>query len=92
MLSAFNFPVAVYGWNLALSLAAGNATLWKPSPSTPLVSIATTKIIASVLQDNDIDGAVAGLVCGGREIGEGVVADPAVDMGNELRTQSTDLC
>ena len=35
VLSAFNFPVAVYGWNLALSLAAGNATLWKPAPSTP---------------------------------------------------------
>ncbi|KAG6816791.1 hypothetical protein H0H87_002947 [Tephrocybe sp. NHM501043] len=69
VLSAFNFPVAVYGWNLALSLAAGNATIWKPSPSTPLCSIAVTKIVARVLEENGIPGAVAGLVTGGKEPG-----------------------
>jgi aldehyde dehydrogenase family 7 protein A1 len=67
--------------NLALSLAAGNATLWKPSPSTPLCSIATTKIVASVLEKNGIPGAVAGLVTGGKDVGEAVVEDPGVDMG-----------
>ncbi|EIN14489.1 NAD-aldehyde dehydrogenase [Punctularia strigosozonata HHB-11173 SS5] len=80
VLSAFNFPVAVYGWNLALSLAAGNATLWKPSPSTPLCSIAVTKIIASVLEKNGVNGAVASLVTGGKDIGEAVVQDKSVDM------------
>ncbi|KAJ3483491.1 hypothetical protein NLI96_g6275 [Meripilus lineatus] len=80
VLSAFNFPVAVYGWNLALSLAAGNATLWKPAPSTPLCSIATTKLIAGVLEKNGIPGAVAGLVMGGRDVGEGVVESEYVDM------------
>ena len=103
VLSAFNFPVAVYGWyviyriictpyfanpalpfllrNLALSLAAGNATLWKPSPTTPLTSIATTKIIASVLEKNGIPGAVAGLVIGDRDVGEAVVQSEHVDLG-----------
>lgn len=69
--------------NLALSLAAGNATLWKPSPTTPLCSIAVTKIIASVLEKNNVPGAVAGLVIGGKEIGESVVESQDVDMGTE---------
>ncbi|THH28979.1 hypothetical protein EUX98_g5205 [Antrodiella citrinella] len=80
VLSAFNFPVAVYGWNLALSLAAGNATIWKPSHSTPLCSVAVTKIVANVLEKNGLPGAVAGLVIGGREAGEAVVESTLVDM------------
>ncbi|RDX52593.1 NAD-aldehyde dehydrogenase [Lentinus brumalis] len=80
VLSAFNFPVAVYGWNLALSLAAGNATLWKPAPSTPLCSIAVTKIVTSVLEKNGVPGAVAGLVTGGKVVGEAVVGSSDVDM------------
>lgn len=67
--------------NLSLSLAAGNATLWKPSPSTPLCSIAVTKIISSVLERNGIPGAVAGLVIGGKDVGEAVVESTEVDMG-----------
>jgi aldehyde dehydrogenase family 7 protein A1 len=61
-------------------MAAGNATLWKPAPTTPLCSVATTKIIAKVLEKNGIDGAVAGLVCGGKDTGETVVASRDVDM------------
>lgn len=67
--------------NLALSLAAGNATLWKPSPSTPLCSIAVTRIVAGVLEKNGIPGAVAGLVIGGKSVGEAVVESRDVDMG-----------
>ena len=81
VLSAFNFPVAVYGWNLAISMAAGNATIWKPSPSTPLCSIAVTKIVSGVLEKNDIPGAVAGLVTGGKDVGEAIVENQEVDMG-----------
>ena len=66
--------------NLALSFAAGNATLWKPAPSTPLCSIAVTKIISEVLKRNDIPGAAAGLVIGGKAVGEHVVGSPDVDM------------
>lgn len=67
--------------NLALSLAAGNATLWKPSPSTPLCSIAVTKIVSSVLERNGIPGAVAGLVTGGKDAGAAVVESHLVDLG-----------
>ena len=80
VLSAFNFPVAVYGWNLALAFAAGNATLWKPAPSTPLCSIAVTKIVSEVLKKNGIPGAAAGLVTGGKAVGETVVGSTDVDM------------
>ena len=64
-----------------MSLAAGNATVWKPSHTTPLTAIALTKIIAEVLERNDIPGAVAALVTGGREVGEAVVESEHVDMG-----------
>ncbi|KAL9709314.1 hypothetical protein Ac2012v2_007668 [Leucoagaricus gongylophorus] len=80
VLSAFNFPVAVYGWNLALSMAAGNATIWKPSPTTPLCSIAVTRIISGVLEANRLPGAVACLVNGGQETGEVLVNDPSVEL------------
>ncbi|KAH9974235.1 NAD-aldehyde dehydrogenase [Lactifluus volemus] len=80
VLSAFNFPVAVYGWNLSISMAAGNATIWKPSPTTPLCSIAVTKIVSGVLEKNGIPGAVAGLVTGGKDVGEALVQSREVDM------------
>ncbi|KAF9078592.1 NAD-aldehyde dehydrogenase [Rhodocollybia butyracea] len=80
VLSAFNFPVAVYGWNLALSLTAGNATIWKPSPTTPLTSIAITSIIAQVLKNNNLPGAIAGLVTGGQQVGEAVVRSTDVEL------------
>ncbi|KAF8532045.1 aldehyde dehydrogenase domain-containing protein [Gautieria morchelliformis] len=80
VLSAFNFPVAVYGWNVALSMAAGNATVWKPSPTTPLCSIAVTKIVASVLEKNGVPGAVAALIIGGKDTGEAIVESSEVDL------------
>ncbi|KAH9048861.1 NAD-aldehyde dehydrogenase [Lactarius hengduanensis] len=80
VLSAFNFPVAVYGWNLSISMAAGNATIWKPSPTTPLCSIAVTRIVSGVLEKNNIPGAVAGLVTGGKDVGEALVQSRDVDM------------
>ena len=62
-------------------MAAGNATLWKPSHTTPLCSIAATKIISGVLERNEIPGAVAGLVVGGRDVGSAVAESEKVDMG-----------
>lgn len=62
-------------------MAAGNATLWKPAPSTPLCSVAVTKIVANVLEKNGIPGAVASLVCGGKAVGETVVGSKDIDMG-----------
>jgi aldehyde dehydrogenase family 7 protein A1 len=61
-------------------MAAGNATIWKPSPTTPLCSIAVTRIVSSVLEKNNIPGAVAGLVTGGKDVGEALVQSDDVDM------------
>jgi aldehyde dehydrogenase family 7 protein A1 len=66
-----------------LSLAAGNATLWKPSPTTPLCSIVVTKIVADVLEKNGVPGAAACLVTGGRDVGEAVVESKDVDMSED---------
>lgn len=81
VLTAFNFPVAVYGWNFALSLAAGNATIWKPSETTPLCAVAVTKIIAQVLEKNGVPGAVSALVTGNKCVGEAITESKDVDLG-----------
>ena len=65
-------------------MAAGNATIWKPSPSTPLCSIAVTKIVGGVLEKNGVPGAVAGLVTGGKDVGEALVQSRDVDMGKHI--------
>jgi aldehyde dehydrogenase family 7 protein A1 len=81
-------PVAVYGWNLALSMISGNGTVWAPSSSTPLISIATTKLISRVLEANNVDGAVASLVTGGSDVGRTLVGSRDVELvsftGSEL--------
>ena len=69
VISAFNFPNAVYGWNLALSMICGNMTLWKPAPTTPLIAVATVKIILEVLEKNNVPKGVVTLCCGGPDIG-----------------------
>ncbi|GAA6014212.1 hypothetical protein JCM10207_006133 [Rhodosporidiobolus poonsookiae] len=89
VVTAFNFPVAVFGWNFSLSLICGNGTVWKPAPTTPLTAIATTKIIQEVLAANKLDAGLAALVCGGAEPGESLVNDKRVDLlsftGSEAR-------
>lgn len=80
VISAFNFPCAVLGWNLAIALATGNTTVWKGSPTTNLISVAVTKILASVLEKNKLPGAIASLVCGGKDVGEAMTNDQRVDL------------
>ncbi|MEO7531981.1 MAG: aldehyde dehydrogenase family protein [Sediminibacterium sp.] len=70
IISAFNFPVAVWAWNSALSWVCGNVTIWKPSEKTPLCGLAVQNIIAEVFQKNNVPEGVNGLVQGGREVGE----------------------
>lgn len=65
----------VYGWNSAIAMVCGNTIVWKGAPSTSLVSIATTKIIADVLERNGIPGSVASLITGGSNVGETLVND-----------------
>ena len=80
ILTAFNFPVAVYGWNMAIAFAAGNATLWKPAPSTPLCAIAVTKLLAPILERNGLPGAAMSLVCGDVDVGKSIVASRDIDL------------
>ncbi len=75
VITAFNFPVAVWSWNAAISAVCGNATLWKPASKTPLTAIACTKIAADVCRHNDIDPAIFSLVVGpGSTVGERLLA------------------
>ena len=70
IISAFNFPVAVWSWNAALALVCGNVCIWKPSEKTPLTAIACQHILSGVLKDNDIQEGVCNLITGDRRIGE----------------------
>uniref|UniRef100_A0A8C0BQ50 Aldehyde dehydrogenase 7 family member A1 n=1 Tax=Buteo japonicus TaxID=224669 RepID=A0A8C0BQ50_9AVES len=80
IITAFNFPVAVYGWNSAIAMICGNACLWKGAPTTSLTSVAVTKIIAKVLEDNKVPGAICSLVCGGADIGTAMARDERMDL------------
>lgn len=76
IISAFNFPVAVFGWNNAIAMVCGNTMVWKGAPTVPLVSVATTKIVASVLEKNGLPGAIMTLCQGGTDVGQAMAADP----------------
>ncbi len=70
IISAFNFPVAVWSWNVALAWVCGNVCIWKPSEKTPLCALACQKIIAEVLEENQMPGAVSCVVNGDFRVGE----------------------
>ncbi|RZK50749.1 MAG: aldehyde dehydrogenase family protein [Pedobacter sp.] len=78
IISAFNFPVAVWSWNAALALVCGNVCVWKPSEKTPITAIACQKILAKVLQENNLPEGISCLVQGDRQIGEFISRDPHV--------------
>ncbi|HVU24825.1 MAG TPA: aldehyde dehydrogenase family protein [Opitutus sp.] len=79
IISAFNFPVAVWSWNSALAAVCGDATLWKPSEKTPLAAIACVKIAERVCRECDVDPAIFSLVNGtGSAVGERLAADARV--------------
>jgi aldehyde dehydrogenase (NAD+) len=81
IVTAFNFPVAVWSWNSALAAACGDSTVWKPSSQTPLTAIATIKIAERVCQANGIDPAIFSLVIGdGATVGERLINDSRVPL------------
>ncbi|KAI8930115.1 Aldehyde/histidinol dehydrogenase [Entophlyctis helioformis] len=80
VISAFNFPVAVYGWNSAIGLVCGNAMIWKGAPTTNLSSVAVTKILQRVLEENNLPGALCSLVAGGADVGEAISQSPKIDL------------
>jgi aldehyde dehydrogenase (NAD+) len=79
IITAFNFPVAVWSWNTALALVCGDTVLWKPSSKTPLTAIACTKLAEKVLRDFGFDPAICSLAIGrGSDIGDLINTDPRV--------------
>ncbi len=76
VISAFNFPVAVWAWNAMLALVCGDSVIWKPSSKTPLTAIATLKLLWPVLAANGLPEGLLGLVIGERaSVGEPMLAD-----------------
>ncbi|MBI0330384.1 L-piperidine-6-carboxylate dehydrogenase [Burkholderia plantarii] len=86
VISAFNFPVAVWSWNAALALVCGDPVVWKPSEKTPLTALACDALLAKAIRAFDADHpgvAPAGLnqlLIGGRELGEALAASPRVPL------------
>ncbi|MGV3729634.1 MAG: aldehyde dehydrogenase family protein [Sphingopyxis sp.] len=79
VITAFNFPVAVWAWNAALALVCGNSLVWKPSEKTPLTALATQAIFArAAARFGDAPEGLAQLLIGGREAGEALVDDARV--------------
>jgi len=77
VISAFNFPAAVWSWNAALALVCGNAVIWKPSEKTPLTALAVDKILQDALKEfGDAPEGLTRVVNGGRDVGAKLVADP----------------
>jgi aldehyde dehydrogenase (NAD+) len=80
IISAFNFPVAVWSWNSMLAWVCGDVAIWKPSEKTPLCGIACQKIIQTVFKKNNVPEGVSCLVSGGREVGEWMSNDKRVPL------------
>ena len=80
IISAFNFPVAVWSWNAAIAWVCGDVTIWKPSEKVPLTAIACQKIIQEVLRENNIDYSISNLIIGDAEVGKWMSADPRVPL------------
>ncbi len=76
VISAFNFPVAVWAWNAMIALIAGDTVIWKPSSKAPLSAIAAAEIAFRVLRKNSLPDGILSLLIGGRDdIGETLLAD-----------------
>jgi aldehyde dehydrogenase (NAD+) len=80
VISAFNFPVAVWSWNSAIAAVCGDPVLWKPSSYTPLTAIAVQHISNRVMADHGLRGIFNLVIGSGREVGELLLNDPVVPL------------
>ena len=80
VISAFNFPVAVWSWNAALALVCGDSVVWKPSEKAPLTAVAVMAIAAEALRafGDDAPAGLLGLIQGGRDVGAALVDDARI--------------
>ena len=95
IVSAFNFPVAVWSWNTAIAWVCGDVCVWKPSEKTPITGIACQNIIVEVLKENSLPEGISCVINGGKEVGEFmsndtriplVSATGSIRMGREVGT------
>lgn len=80
VISAFNFPVAVWSWNAALAWICGDVVIWKPSEKTPLCGVACQKIMQEVLKENDLPEGISCLINGDYKVGEFMSKDKRVPL------------
>ena len=81
VISAFNFPVAVWAWNAALALVCGDPVVWKPSEKTPLTALAVQAMVRRAMKRfGDAPAACRSVLIGGRDVGETLVDDPRVPL------------
>lgn len=80
IISAFNFPVAVWSWNSMIAMVCGDVCVWKASEKTPLCSIACQNILQKVLQDNDLPEGISCIINGNYRVGELMTKDTRVPL------------
>ncbi|MCK5277252.1 MAG: aldehyde dehydrogenase family protein, partial [Cyclobacteriaceae bacterium] len=80
IISAFNFPVAVWAWNAMIAAVCGDVTIWKPSEKVPLTAIACFKILEEIIRENDIPEGVFSLIIGGAAIGKMMSEDSRIPL------------
>jgi aldehyde dehydrogenase (NAD+) len=80
IISAFNFPVAVWSWNSMLAWVCGNVAVWKGSEKTPLCSLACQQIVSEIFNKNEVPEGVSCIVTGGREVGEWMSGDERIPL------------
>ena len=81
IITAFNFPLAVWGWNAMIGAVCGDVCVWKPSSKTPVTAIAAQKIIADVLKENNLPEGIFSLLAGDREVvGDRLLTDKRVPL------------
>jgi aldehyde dehydrogenase (NAD+) len=80
IISAFNFPVAIWSWNSAFAAICGNASVWKPPEKTPLTAIACIKIAEQICRELEADPAILSLVTAGHGVGELLANDRRVPL------------
>lgn len=80
IISAFNFPVAVYSWNAMIAAVCGDVMIWKGSEKTPLCSVAVQNIISKVLKKNDLPEGIFNLITGDRTVGEWLTKDGRIPL------------
>ncbi|MEZ4619754.1 MAG: aldehyde dehydrogenase family protein [Caldilineaceae bacterium] len=88
IISAFNFPVAVWSWNAAIAAVCGDTMIWKPSPTTPLVSVAVQHICNKVMADHGLSGIFNLAIGSNEEVGERMINDsrlPLVSFTGSIR-------